>query len=257
MNPNQVSSVALDLGVRVPRIRYRLIVSAMLAIIATALPLPSWASSTSAEADEVDRVLGPLALRRPLSRATITRLIKEAEGLYVAGQVGEAIAGFRTVVRVDPVNAIAWLRLGNLHHRRAEPVLAMDAYRRAASIATDEPDGGDVELQAGFKSLVNLAILHAEQMDATLTRLEAMAQPPVDVDALGRLRERHRVGQQRTQAAQTSATLRGTDPGGARAIEQRVTVAAASGQRRDGPAALPSVQYLSGAPSRPSATGRR
>lgn len=206
--------------------------------------------------DEVDQMLGPLALKRPLAATTMTRLIDEADGLYRSGRITEAIAGYRTVVRIDPIHPIAWLRLGNLHHRRGEALAAMDAYRRAAAVATDEPDGGDLELRAGSKSLVNLAILHAQELDAVLARLERMGEPPLEAAALARLRDTQRDGRRRIEslpapAARGAAPATAALPGAVAGTDAKANVHPIAGN------AVPPVQYLSGAPARPTAPTKR
>lgn len=112
----------------------------------------------SALANEADRILGPLELVRPLSPDTLARLDAEAESLYKSRSSAHALAAFSDLVDLDPANARAWLRLGNLKQQSGDVLGAMHAYRQGAD-AAPQSAGGSGNDGPRAKALLNLALL--------------------------------------------------------------------------------------------------
>lgn len=77
----------------------------------------------------------------PIDQATIDRLLGEAESAYRAGRWGQALESFKAVTAFDADNPQAWLRIGNLNHRRGQLLAAASAYRRAATNAAARGGG--------------------------------------------------------------------------------------------------------------------
>lgn len=71
----------------------------------------------------------------PVDRDTIVRLLGEAEAIYQEGRWSQAMEAFKAVTAFDAGNPFAWLRIGNLHHRRGQLLAAASAYRKAAGAA--------------------------------------------------------------------------------------------------------------------------
>ena len=104
------------------------------------------------------------------TRADLPRLLAEGEAAYRARRADEALAAFQRVVALDPVHALAWLRIGNLHQQRHDWFKALAAYRRVAARSAGE--GIDPALRA--KALHNLAMINLELAQQTLRTLERM-----------------------------------------------------------------------------------
>jgi uncharacterized membrane protein (UPF0127 family) len=100
--------------------------------------------------------------------AGLSQLLDEGEAAYRARRGDEALAAFQRVVTLDPGQAQAWLRLGNLHQQRQDWYKALAAYRRVA--ARSSGDGVDPSLRA--KALYNLAIINLELAQQSLRTLE-------------------------------------------------------------------------------------
>lgn len=113
---------------------------------------------------QVEALLGPLRLMRPLAPDTLQRLIDEGESVYRARHAAQAHEAFATVVELDPHNVHAWLRLGNLHQQAGREIDALAAYRHAgaghAATARDETSRG--------KALLNIALLGVAQAEHAL-----------------------------------------------------------------------------------------
>ena len=56
----------------------------------------------------------------------------DAEEAYRSRRWSEAMQAFNAIVVFEPNHARAWLRIGNLHHRRNQLLSAASAYRKAA-----------------------------------------------------------------------------------------------------------------------------
>lgn len=110
--------------------------------------------------------------------------LEQGEAAYLARRDDEAIAMFERVVEVQPERAHAWLRLGNLHHRRGAWFKSLSAYRRVAFRTQGE--GTDPSLRA--KALFNVALINLELAQQALRTLERMgpgAARSLRIDPLG------------------------------------------------------------------------
>jgi tetratricopeptide (TPR) repeat protein len=178
----------------------------------------------------------------PVDRDTIRRLLAEAEAAYQAERWTQALESFKAVTAFDADNAQAWLRIGNLHHRRGQLLAAAGAYRKAA---------GDARPEQRAKALVNLASVNLELATAALDDAQALADgqamPVVtatarDGVAVDVARQRRRLDRLASPRERSEATV---DPG---------TVAPAGASRAARAAGLPSpgvrpaIEYVRGAP---------
>ncbi|MEK9777252.1 MAG: tetratricopeptide repeat protein [Quisquiliibacterium sp.] len=82
-----------------------------------------------------------------------------AEALYRQGALDAAVQIFRRRVSNDPADSHAWLRIGNIEHRKRRLLPAASAYRKAAR-AAKLPNAEQQKLRA--KALLNLAIVNLE-----------------------------------------------------------------------------------------------
>lgn len=221
----------------------------------------------------------------PVDRDTIVRLLGEAEASYQAGRWAQAMEAFRAVTAFDAANPFAWLRIGNLHHRRGQLLAAASAYRKAAGTAASQgghaastasgaspaaaasrvPAGPAVATateppetrQARIKALINLASVNAELAEAALEQAGRLgqlqsgstAQQPVPDEVAARVAA---VAERASTAgaAQTNAPAAPqASPGDRRAPSP--TRPARTGRERNGSEAgsgRPAVEYLRGAP---------
>lgn len=162
--------------------RWRAVRSAIVSLVSIALGSQSGASLAAGPFDPAsaeraarlgDQRLGPLVLASPIAAATIERVLAEGESEYRARRIAQALESFRQVAEIDPSNALAWLRIGNLHQQLGEFAPAAAAYRMAA---------GTVDLdrwrEVRDKALLNLALLGLDEADAALAQLESEPLPP-------------------------------------------------------------------------------
>jgi len=123
-------------------------------------------SATDAQAAEapaaaaIRPVPEPSAERRP----AIGDRLAEAEAHYRGGRFDEALPAFRAIVDADPDHAHAWLRIGNLLHRKRDWFDALSAYRRAA-----RPQADAVIRE---KAVYNVALLNLELARQAIKRLD-------------------------------------------------------------------------------------
>lgn len=119
---------------------------------------------------------------KSVDQATIARLLAEAEDAYEGARWGRALEAFKAVTAFDSGNPQAWLRIGNLHHRRGHLLAAASAYRKAGSGAQGEAGSGARD-EARLKALVNLASVNLELAGAALDEARALAGEGSDATA--------------------------------------------------------------------------
>jgi hypothetical protein len=117
---------------------------------------------------------------RPLASDTLERAFREAESLYRARQIPQAMQAYATLVELDPSNARAWLRLGNQHPRTGQEAYALEAYRLASQSASRT----ETETEARGKALLNIALIGLAQVARAIDDLDAL-----DVAALDAARD--------------------------------------------------------------------
>jgi Tetratricopeptide repeat len=120
-----------------------------------------------AHASDADRILGPIKLTRPLSNDSLERLGSEAESLYKSRHRDRAIDAFTELLELDPLNAQAWFRLGNLYQQSNDVAGAIRAYRKCADTAA-QTVGREV---VRAKALLNLALLGLQGARQALNEL--------------------------------------------------------------------------------------
>ncbi len=121
----------------------------------------------------IDAFDPPPAAASTATRADLAGLLNEGEAAYRARRNDAALAAFEKVVALDADQALAWLRIGNLHQQRRNWFKALGAYRRVA--ARSSGDGLDPALRA--KALYNLAMINLELAQQTLRTLESIGPP--------------------------------------------------------------------------------
>lgn len=102
---------------------------------------------------------GIVAASNPDSRRAPDRAEQLAERLYGDGELDAAMQIYRRRIARDPADSFAWLRIGNIEHRKTRLLPAASAYRKAAR-AANGPRADQQKVRA--KALLNLAIVNLE-----------------------------------------------------------------------------------------------
>jgi len=162
-------------------------------------------------------VLGPLRLIRPLEPETIERAVQEADSLYLGLKASEAHAAFAAVVELDPLNAFAWLRLGNLHQRAGRDGEALDAYARASAV----PPVSAAAAEARGKALLNIALLSVARAGRAMDELDAMNALALEAarEEAARQVAEQRLRADRATASQSDTAARWPAPGVVRVVD--------------------------------------
>lgn len=140
----------------------------------------------------------PLVLIRPLAPETLARAFAEGESAYRARRFDEARAAYATLVEIDPSNAHAWLRLGNLHQHAGRDDDALDAYRHASLTVPSSR----AESEARGKALLNIALLNVAAASRAIDEVDAMR---LGALADARSDTARQVGAQRHRAVRAAA----------------------------------------------------
>lgn len=179
------------------------------------------------------------ALPAAASHDELARLLGEGEAAYRARRYDEALAAFQRVVSIDSAQAQAWLRLGNLHHRRGKWFEALSAYRRVA--ARGSGDGVDTAVRA--KAHYNLALINLELARQSLRILERIGPAAAAAD------------EREPLSAAVQSARRRLDAFGEKAVPAPRPAARADAPRRSASrpgsgaqAELPRIDYFRGAP---------
>ena len=174
-----------------------------------------------------DRGFEPARAVRPASPETIGRLLEEANAAYQAQLWDQAMDAFKAVVALDPDNALGWLRIGNLHHRKKQWIAASVAYRKADTRSQKTASGDELRARALF----NLAAVNLEMAEAAIE--QAMALP--SNDARGAAGGSGLVATSLPQLQDQSAVLRARLEDSVRSAEaaRSPTVPTAPAARRD------------------------
>ncbi len=77
---------------------------------------------------------------RPADRAHLLEPLERASGLFVGGQYAKAVPLLERILREDPHNLDAALRLATAHSFLRHDALALAAFERARELAPDSPD---------------------------------------------------------------------------------------------------------------------
>ncbi len=86
------------------------------------------------------------------------KLLSQAESNYQAGRYVHAIEQFGMVAAMNN-HPLAWLRIGNVWHRRGNAAMALDAYRRASELsATSEQ-----HRKLWSRAMMNMTLLGIDQ----------------------------------------------------------------------------------------------
>lgn len=132
------------------------------------LPVPASAEQLAPEAARPDHEapasVSPVALPGAERRALRIVDLAEAENLYRGSRFDDALTAFRAITDADPAHAHAWLRIGNILHRKREWFDALSAYRKAARPQADPA--------IREKAVYNVALLNLELARQAMKRLE-------------------------------------------------------------------------------------
>ncbi|MBW7925055.1 MAG: tetratricopeptide repeat protein [Burkholderiaceae bacterium] len=109
----------------------------------------------------------------PPSPSELAALQTQAEDAYRARRFDEAVAGYERLLALQPSNAQAWLRLGNVHHQRHDWFKALAAYRRAAARSHA---GVETEPSLRAKAIYNVALINLELARQSLRSLEQLGE---------------------------------------------------------------------------------
>lgn len=118
------------------------------------------------------RAVGREAVATP-SPSELAALQSQAEDAYRARRSDEAVAGYERLLALQPSNAQAWLRLGNVHHQRRDWFKALAAYRRAAARSQA---GVETEPSLRAKAIYNVALINLELARQSLRSLEQLGE---------------------------------------------------------------------------------
>ncbi|HEY0877295.1 MAG TPA: tetratricopeptide repeat protein [Zeimonas sp.] len=166
-------------------------------------------------------------------------LQSQAEDAYRMRRFDEAVTLYDRLLALQPSNAHAWLRLGNVHHQRRDWFKALAAYRRVAARSLA---GVDTEPSLRAKAIYNTALIDLELARLGLRSLERLGEAALDAaDPAPLAREIDRT-QRRLEALSTS------EPVARPAPAPRVGghgAARAPARRGD---ELPKVDYIRGEP---------
>lgn len=97
-----------------------------------------------------------------------------AEQQYQAGQYESALHGFGMIAAMQG-HPFAWLRVGNVWHRRGNASMAANAYQRARQAASLSPRHSKLR----YRAIMNLALLGLEQASQALDEVG-----PVDTSSI-------------------------------------------------------------------------
>lgn len=153
-------------------IKSRLIVRMNVVLLLSGLAACAHMDGAPAPAQDSARaqaVPGPIRLLRPLAPESVQVLQADAEGLFRRHEDAQARIAFEQLLELDPDNVVAWLRLGNLLQRSANPLEAETSYRRVLELTAKRPDD-----EPRSKALLNLALLGIWRSQQALSELERL-----------------------------------------------------------------------------------
>lgn len=117
-----------------------------LATSATDAPLDAAAREKLASLGYVSATTTPTVRRdapRPVDMAHLFPLLDQASGLFVQGRYAQVIPLLRQILMADPNHLDAVMRLATAHSALGEDLQALEAFRKATTIA---PESADVKL---------------------------------------------------------------------------------------------------------------
>lgn len=186
-------------------------------------------------------VASPAAAQRPAASAQdLASLQAQAEDAYRARRFDEAVSQYERLVALQPSNAHAWLRLGNVHHQRRDWFKALAAYRRAAARSIG---GVETETSLRAKAIYNVALIDLELARQSLRSLERLGEAGLEAGAPAPLAREIERTQRRLESLSTSG--HGARPTPARRADPKDAQRASPAAKGD---ELPKVDYIRGEP---------
>lgn len=163
----------------------------------------------------------------PVSDATLSQLMDEAERLYQQKNDAEALKLFSSLIELAPQHRMqAWLRVGNIHQRAGAPGSALEAYQHLLSgdVSAAQRRLSPREKAANaarrvqedayrLKGMVNLTMLAIDQARVSLDEIEVLQRDPAvrQTAGLDDATEAALVQTLRSQAAQIQRLLGASD----------------------------------------------
>ena len=144
----------------------------------------SWARSTTwwGDLDEAVRYYEQSVVIRPNAA-----VLNNMGAIYHArGEYDRAVAAYRQGLELRPNSSLAYRNMGDAYQRMGKPRDALDAYRKAVSIAEDEMKVNPRDA----RNLASLAVYQAKagnDAEATRRLQQAIALAPKDVNVLYRV----------------------------------------------------------------------
>jgi len=114
-----------------------------LAAAASQAPMDAEAREKLASLGYVSATSAPAVRRdapRPVDMVHILPLLEQASGLFVQERYAQVIPVLRRILAADPNHLDATMRLATAHSALGQEAQALDAFRRASSLAPDSPD---------------------------------------------------------------------------------------------------------------------
>jgi len=203
--------------------------------------------------DEPEEAI-PAAARQPedaarsdaASPAERSLLQAQAEEAYRARRFEEAVVRYDRLLALQPSDAHAWLRLGNIHHQRRDWLKALTAYRRASARTLA---GVETEASLRAKAIYNVALVNLELARQSLRSLEQLVEAGNAGADPAPLRRQVERTQERLEALSTSAMIDRPTPAAAPAGATKAAASdsARAASARDG-TVPPKVDYIRGVP---------
>jgi len=117
--------------------------------------------------------------------ATEPKLLNKAESNYQAGRYVHAIEQFGMVAAMNN-HPFAWLRIGNIWHRRGNAAMALDAYRKASDLsATSEQ-----HQKLWSRAMMNMTLLGIDQARQAVVALGPLQKQNASVQWASEIRLR-------------------------------------------------------------------
>lgn len=127
------------------------------------LIVPAYANA-QVEAEAHSQIDNHLLKTEPISTSEAT--LQTAEFNYRARRLSAAMEQFGMIAAMQD-HPFAWLRVGNICHRRGDASGALDAYQRAAKSASRSSEYAEL----GHRAIMNQALLGLDQAQLALESL--------------------------------------------------------------------------------------
>lgn len=124
---------------------------------------------------ETDNLVVAASLPSSEQKFASDATLQTAEFNYRARRLSAAMEQFGMIAAMQD-HPFAWLRVGNICHRRGDASGALDAYQRAAKAASRSPE----YVELGHRAIMNQALLGLDQAQLALESLGMKASGVAD-----------------------------------------------------------------------------